>query len=302
MILLIGSQAARAWFPDFPREPRDWDAIAPLADIAAWAKVNAPIISRLVPTSAHKYGCRLVDGTRIEFEVAQPYPSPSLIYPAHREFRRVAFPGADAFAVTPDFLWAIKRAHAVFPIRWEKTMHDLHWLAERIGPVGSRVSAFCNLRRGEHEARYEQRKVKLAMSNEAFFAKSEKYVQRRIPHDRLHEIVAYGPRPLFERFKTDLSKASLDRKLFKEAPLSDRINLVREEAMVIALERYIIPNPAMNYHNAYSTALKRICTTLTSGWFRDFAVDHWPDLRVPNRDFVALARAAEPTLFRTSAV
>ena len=28
----------------------------------------------------------------------------------------------------------------------------------------------------------------------------------------------------------------------------------------------------------YMKALKKVCTTLTSGWFRDFAIDHYPSV------------------------
>jgi len=56
---------------------------------------------------------------------------------------------------------------------------------------------------------------------------------------------------------------------------------VDEEATVIALERKIIPIikgesvEDVNLFNAYKWALMRICTNLTSGWFRDFAIDNY---------------------------
>lgn len=57
--------------------------------------------------------------------------------------------------------------------------------------------------------------------------------------------------------------------------------------MVIALERYILTEIETDPVVAYEMAIKRICTTLTGGWFRDYAVEHWPEVREPNVDYVA---------------
>jgi hypothetical protein len=54
---------------------------------------------------------------------------------------------------------------------------------------------------------------------------------------------------------------------------------VQEEAYVIALERAIIPmlfegGPLAQPLEAYKWAVMRICTTLCSGWFREWALEH----------------------------
>lgn len=59
----------------------------------------------------------------------------------------------------------------------------------------------------------------------------------------------------------------------------DKILCVAEETQVIAVERFCVPND-WNYNTkrAYFGALKKVCTTLTSGYFRDFAIDHYPEI------------------------
>ena len=59
--------------------------------------------------------------------------------------------------------------------------------------------------------------------------------------------------------------------------------------MVIALERYLIPMISKNHKTAYHLALVRICTTLTKGWFRQFAIDNYPRLSNLDKDLLSIA-------------
>ena len=286
MIILLGSRAARAWFPKF-REPHDWDALASISTIRAWYDRNDQHIRSLVPTNGHKLKCRMVDGTSIEFEILGESGSGASLMAMSQEFKPCDFPYGEALAATPTLLWLTKHSHIYWPIHWQKNIRDLHWLKSRSRePTGQEV-AYHKMRFGEHTLRYKSQSVKLTQTNESFFAKSNK-IGRKIEHDRIHEIVAYGSRPLFENFKTDPTKAMLSRTLFEQASLTDRLRLVREEAMAIAVERYAIPAMPNRVEPqvAYGKALCRICTTLTSGWFRDFAIDHWPEVCDPDKEFI----------------
>ena len=64
-----------------------------------------------------------------------------------------------------------------------------------------------------------------------------------------------------------------------EGGLSDlqKRQCVAEECYVIATERFIVP-AGLDYplKLAYLKALKKVCTTLCSGWFRDYAIDNYP--------------------------
>ena len=59
--------------------------------------------------------------------------------------------------------------------------------------------------------------------------------------------------------------------------------------MVIALERYLIPMISKNHKTAYHLALNRVCTTLTKGWFRQFAIDNYPRLSNLDKDLLSIA-------------
>jgi len=105
----------------------------------------------------------------------------------------------------------------------------------------------------------------------------------------LHEIVAFGDRPLFEKCKIDLSKAKLNKELFDNFTCEEKINLVKEETAVITIERYIVSFLINNINRKYGmfdnifnaftkVAIEKICTTLTSGWFRDYAIDNYLEI------------------------
>src|SRR4051794_39637017 len=60
--------------------------------------------------------------------------------------------------------------------------------------------------------------------------------------------------------------------------------------MVIALERYLIPMISKNQETSYQSALVRICTTLTKGWFRQFAIDNYPRLSKLDKDLLLISQ------------
>lgn len=123
-----------------------------------------------------------------------------------------------------------------------------------------------------------QRHPKLNMSKEDFFNDS---VQKVYDHDWLHERVAFYKQPLYKRLQKPekADSAWCERELWDRLTHEDKLKCVAEEAMVIALERFLIPGLDQYAYSAYNKALKKVCTSLTSGWFRDFAIWNWPVLK-----------------------
>src|SRR3954453_2867189 len=81
----------------------------------------------------------------------------------------------------------------------------------------------------------------------------------------------------------------IKKSLFQKIDYQTQLNCVKEEAMVIALERYLIPMTSKNHESSYRSALVRICTTLTKGWFRQFAIDNYPRLSNLDKDLLSIA-------------
>lgn len=119
-----------------------------------------------------------------------------------------------------------------------------------------------------------QKAPSLLMGNEEFF---DDAVVKKYDHDWLHERVAYYSRPLYERLKypSKMGLAWCEEDLWNELSYDDKLKCVAEEATVIALERFMIPGREQYCYVAFQKALRKVCTSLTSGWFRRFAVLNW---------------------------
>lgn len=105
------------------------------------------------------------------------------------------------------------------------------------------------------------------------------YVTKKYDHDMLHELVAYYDKPLYTKMQLDSKYAWCEKELWNTFTDEDKTKTVAEETYVISIERFQVPTdwkePAKL---SYLKSLRKVCTTLTSGWFRDWAIDHFEDV------------------------
>ncbi|PKY41322.1 hypothetical protein RhiirA4_454883 [Rhizophagus irregularis] len=200
-------------------------------------------------------------------------------------------------------LEALKSSHINYPSNFQKNITDLHILRASLGYSKILITQpLCSPQRDEPielllktrimETEIIQRaQVDLNMiNNEEFFDHNNKFsVQGRIPHDDIHELVKYGEHPIYESLKIDKSKALIEKSLFEKIDYQTKLNCVKEEAMTIALERYLISKISKNQEISYNLALARICTTLSKGWFCQFAIDNYPKLSNLDKDLLSIA-------------
>jgi hypothetical protein len=122
-------------------------------------------------------------------------------------------------------------------------------------------------------------------------------VERFIDHDELHRLVAQMCRQsnkiLYEKYKKDKSYANLDMELFLNADPNERIQCIREEIMVLFLERKWIPEMIKCYvetdieYKGFNVRVKKMeldeviahyATNLCGqghSWLRQFVLDHY---------------------------
>jgi hypothetical protein len=211
-----------------------------------------------------------------------------------------------------EMLEVIKCSHIYWPFYFPKHIADLHTLrallpsaspsvnlgirADKTKPLtpparSAELEGLLTTRTLETEAfrGTPGAHINLNVSNEDFLGRDDDlFVTRHVPHDDVHHLVKYGETPIYDQMKTDKSKAMISRSLFEQAPYQTQLHCVKEEAMVIALERYLLPKYALDSTSAYKSALIRICTTLTKGWFRLFAVDNFPRLAVCDKNLLPI--------------
>lgn len=191
---------------------------------------------------------------------------------------------SDSVVAPLSLLEVIKTSHMVFSKNFRKHMADLHLIRDRL----HRKDAYMEPNRSQPlvEIMYLRRiehclvfgvpgfHINLNKTNAEFLeTDSVIYTDKYILHDDLHLKTCFGKVPAYDNLRLDKSKAMMYKGLFDKASTQVRLNCVREEAMTIALERYLLPGRSKDAQDAYEQALLRVCTTLTKGWFREFAIN-----------------------------
>lgn len=185
---------------------------------------------------------------------------------------------------TFEHLFWLKDSHIHRPqgnrLKWEKHIHDWHFLFESLShEEWKRAMDLRNKHRrmtDEYLGPITSPRL-IGVSKREFF---DDNVTKKYDHDDLHRAVAYTPgSPLYERMQRPESEVECDRGLWRKFSYEDKCRTVREECYVIALERFLIPGKERySVQSAFLEALYKTCTTLTSGWFRDFAIEEYFDI------------------------
>ncbi|QGH74668.1 hypothetical protein KNU84_gp036 [Bacteriophage DSS3_VP1] len=175
----------------------------------------------------------------------------------------------------PKLLYILKRSHAWRDRNHEKTLTHL-WREELYKHKPSPNSFDEDLLKERiklTKKAYPQGNPNLNQSVEDFF---DDPVKKVFEHDWLHELYAYDGVPMYTKLQPDPSKAWCAKDKWDQLAHYEKLYCVAEETYVIATERFMVPRgwkyPAPL---AYYKALNKVCTTLCSGWFRDFAIDNY---------------------------
>ena len=293
--LLVGSRALRYWFPNSRNPKDDYDLFVTQSGLKKLNKLREHCLNvKYAGDDIINYYLKI--GTSISIDNDR-YKSVRMFLDLNSGSPNIDLFGLECKVATPETLMSIKRSHLYYRHNWYKHIKDYHYLKGKNVEITSKMQDALFEREKERALREKsQKRVDLSKSNQDFFSKSDKAVRRKFKHDDLHLAIAYYERPLYERLKEDLSRASVKKELFMKLDFIDKCRLVAEEASVIGLERLIIPQ----WHNvyqlsefgvsqrkihaedykelagkAYRYAVMRICTDLTKGWFRDFAIDNY---------------------------
>ena len=247
--LLIGSQAMQHWFPGFKVRPNsDWD-----------------IISEHV----------INDTKRIEYHDFNTLRNYDLLQYASKEYIEIA--GQKVYIVNPIGLAIVKRSHLWRDRSFEK--HITHYIKhlQQYRQLFLVKDEEVLQRRIDITAKtYPQGNPNLLQTVEDFF---DDAVSKRYDHDYLHALFAYHAEPLYKKLQKDQSLAWCDKELWYNLSHADKIKCIAEEAYVISVERFLVPsNWSTASKLAFYKSLNKICTTLCSGWFRDFAIDNYSEV------------------------
>jgi hypothetical protein len=189
-------------------------------------------------------------------------------------------------------LCALKKAHLISPHNWKKHMEEYKLLKDQLDVGvfnyfmwGDHVKQLFKLHRKEVLA-FAKPHPKLNTMKDEFFEEASFKI---FDHDSIHKAIALEDEPAYTLMQD--GEVWCSKKKWKAMSERERLRCVIEEASVLALERSIIPSiylgePFRGAKWAYEYALYKICTTITSGWFRDYCIERYWDAKKVRPDYV----------------
>lgn len=265
MILLIGSEAAHRRM-EF-REGGDIDLILEMPDlldfVEQWGIDAAPI-------SKTKFLGKWCS-CPTEMEVAWPGSTgQSLLDRVEGEV--IEWMGQLLFLPTLDWLYTIKMSHRYLKDspHFLKTMRDIHAMRA----AGAKIADEEWLAAREAET-YTHKRPFLNVSKETFFAEGSKKFPYE--HDSVHWAVkTLNTKPAYLYYKSKDAEVWCDKALWKACSEHIKLAGVIEECYVLAIERCLVPFPGkVKPADAFAMALKKVCTSITSGFFREYAWENY---------------------------
>lgn len=271
-MILIGSRALALRAPHLlRRKPVDFDWICTREEYDGWLRDHSHKVN---PKKIYAEGKnkQIVEGdTNCEFEIVEPGSSSERLANIARE------DGVDtAFGLVPslDMLFTLKASHRYLknsPHFW-KTAEDYHTMKR----AGARIRDVALLKMREKET-YTYAHPKLNQTKSQFFA--DDGIQYVYDHDDIHKSITRLPEPAYRYYMKDGAQVECSKEKFFALPESIRLAGVVEEAAVLAVERSLVPHPgAKTPKQAWLYALMKVCSSITSGWFREYGYENLPEI------------------------
>lgn len=272
-MLLIGSKASLMGGIPLGRPIGDIDVIATDLEVSAFIKKVSKTekVSLAVPTERGKKFHAIINGFNWDFEIAWSDRTCLELLDGHlRPFAKTDLFGQSFSVADPRLIYTLKMSHRFLKnsVHFYKTMADIKKMRSHgITEIPEVLYPWYKRRVKET---YYYKHPNLNVKKDEFF--KDDGVQYVYDHDTIHVSMQHTDRPMYRNYMKEGSEVACDRNLFDALPMEQRLLGVAEEAYVLALERSQIPfvgkvDPAWSFR----FALMKICTSITSGWFREFA-------------------------------
>ena len=288
-MLVVGSKALKYNFPQLGKIPNDTDVIG--------SKDDAYYLINELKPSSYKEGDYIIslfninnknqifDTRNVEILLTNNSVANSLYIDNEKAKHGLKY-------ATPETLFSLKKSHIHFPLKFNKHIHDYCFLSEKLNHIDI-LKDITKIAFSETENRLGKLKTpSLMKSTKQFFGQSTNFVKSYFIHDEMHIAMAHYNEPLYNRMLESKDSVKCLKSLWDNFSYEDKCKCVLEEAYVIALERKVLPSifGAQKFFTSIESiewALMRICTTLCSGWFRQFATDNYVKIHeMYNRNYV----------------
>lgn len=276
-MIVIGSRALAYHIEGV--EPKDLDLVGTYDEIVEFRKKFKAVTFYPINSGRSIY-MRNAEGLICEAEVAWPGSrAEKFIEFAENEYRAFLDTENGWWVPCLDLLYLLKMSHRYLKDspHFLKTMRDIQKLRKLGCSIPSEWMPFYEERMRDT---YVYKHPKLTVGKKEFFDEESTGVRYTYDHDSLHEAVKHLDKPAYMYYKPEENEVYCDKNMFWALPESIRLLGVLEEAYVLALERSLIPFPgAMTPKQAFDMALMKVCTSITSGWFREFAYENYDSVQ-----------------------
>jgi len=266
MILVIGSHALNHQLGNI-RTPSDLDLVCHWEDLPLLQTHDLRVVPK---TYNHLVGW--LNEQRVEIHLADPDSTDYQLLTVHEQDRQHTLEGLPVTYCRTNWLYSLKMSHRYKrnSVHFLKTMKDIKLLRRVGASVPDRT--WWKARVKETLARHP----KLNQDKDNFF--NTEGIVYVYDHDSIHQAMALGPRPAYLEYLADDREVWCDVHKWNALDHQTRLAGVVEEALVLALERSQIPHDFVpDQHWSFATALHKVCTSITSGWFRNWAWEHYDE-------------------------
>lgn len=177
--------------------------------------------------------------------------------------------------ISPDMLLTLKMSHLFWDINWEKHMFDVQFLLSKGCKYD--LDVLREFREYWEVTLPKVRRSNLEQSKDEFF--SNKVNKDTEEHDKLHKILAEVP--AYTKILKDGAEVELDENKWIQLSFKEKCDVVREEAYVMAAERY----KNLHYIPAYRKQLKDCIQKHYPEYIALFAIENFRDLEKPEYNY-----------------
>ena len=273
-IIRIGSSALQFHIPSI-KVGKDIDLIMTYEDYQiyrdSFKHSNEKLISHYPISNGKKFVIKTSENI-YEIEIAWPNSTAEefmklVLKEGKSEYTDFMIPSLNA-------LYALKMSHRFLrnSPHFIKTMNHIHLMREYGADILEYYREWYKKREKET---YDYGHPDLTVKKQDFFQEETFY---KYDHDTVHEAIKLSEIPAYKRILESGYDVKCSKVKFDALSYEHKMLCVVEESYTLALERMMIPNDfTPNPRLAFDIALMKVCTSITSGWFRTYAWEHYYD-------------------------
>lgn len=275
MIALIGSRAMNHWVnSEDQRTPKDLDIVGSFDEIEEFANhiKRTESIKAKYPFDNGKKVLIKTDKRIIEAEVSWKDSNSLLLQEMIKKDGVIEKVDGFEMVIAPlNLLYTLKMSHRYLKDspHFLKTMKDIQLLRKYNAVIPEEYQDFYKERQA---IQYNYKLPKLNQTKDTFF--SGDGIVYEYDHDTIHEAVKFLDKPAYTYYADGEVWSSKEK--FNQCSKEIKLYGVLEESLVLACERSQLAfNPPPDARWSFEHALFKVCTSITSGFFREYAWENY---------------------------